>query len=347
MRAEQHPSPIRVSLEMTKQDPLADRFSVPVEGCDVNEKGKLSRYRAKWKVWMSWHGLSGSDPNSIQSQIHRMLFNDLTYRAITSVRESVDTGKTISARSSTLAYLLDQGYVVSQVLSLQKLLDPGRGVISLRRLLKDVQSHRSLITREIYVAGDGHPYDYNSWSDSVDKADPMVRMWGIEAPGLARFATSKYLHEQFDLLSRKQAQDRTRDDTICKSIFGTLNGWISTSGATEIGSIRNNFVAHSADAVRRGGAQFTGVKLSQIDQLQRAIVRVERALTDHILSIRVGRTIVPSPPLGIFHGLDSPYSPPDAERLMHRRWSDLRKERDGWAQGIMEDLKSEPATAQS
>lgn len=83
---------------------------------------------------MSWYWHSDSQPNSIESQIHNMLFNDLTYRAIVSVRESVDANATISARSPTLAYLLDQGYVLSQVLALQKLLDKRRGMVSVKRL---------------------------------------------------------------------------------------------------------------------------------------------------------------------------------------------------------------------
>ena len=111
---------------------------------------------------MSWYEHSDLEPNSIESQIHTMLFNDLTYRACVSVRNLQGSDLEISAHSPTLAYLLDQGYVLSQVLSIQKLLDDGRGVISVKRLLKDVRKHRKLITREAYVAGDGTPYDYDT-----------------------------------------------------------------------------------------------------------------------------------------------------------------------------------------
>jgi hypothetical protein len=289
---------------------------------------------------MSWYGYGDPEPNGIETQIHRMLFNDLTYRATVSVRASVDVNVAISARSPTLAYLLDQGYVVSQVLSLQKLLDDRNDVISVKRLLKDVEKHRSLITREVYVAGTGLPYDYNSWPDAADETDPMVQMWGIQAPGLNQFADSKHLHEVFDKLSGKKADQRTRDDVIRKSIFRRMDGWISGPSADEISSIRNNFIAHSADAVRLGSTQFNGVKFSQLDDLQRAIVRVARALTDHILSIGIARGVVPMLHLGIFSGLDLPYSPPDAETLMHQHWNDSSDERNGWTQGILQDLTS-------
>ncbi len=66
-----------------------------------------------------------------------MIFNDLTYRATVSIRDASETA--ISARNPTLAYLIDQGYVLAQILAIQRLLDNGSGVISVRRLLKDVE----------------------------------------------------------------------------------------------------------------------------------------------------------------------------------------------------------------
>jgi len=338
MRANPHP----ISLAIKNTDPLAARFEIPVEDCDVpdQDKPKLNQYRTKWKQWMSWYGYGSSEPHSIQQQIHQMLFSDITYRAAISVRESVSAGVSIAARSPTLAYLLDLGYVLSQVLALQKLLDERKDVISVKRLLKDVRKYRGLITRENYVAGTGLPYDYSSWSTEIDQANPMVRMWGIDAPGLVRFATSKYLHETFDTLSGKREGERQRKDTIPRSIFDKLEGWISGPNAREIEEIRNNFIAHAPDSIRLGSFQFKGVSFAQIDDLQRAIVRVERALTDHILAIRIGRGVVPSPPLGIFRGLDLPYSNPESERGMHRRWNELSKERERWKDGVLQELTS-------
>jgi AbiU2 len=341
MTADHDPTPI--TLVPAGRDASATRFKVAVDQCDVSKKEKLHRYRQKWLEWMSWYELSDTQPNSIESQIHTMIFNDFTYRAAASVRASVDPEIKISARSSTLAYLLDQGYLLSQVLSIQKLLDARKDVISVRRLLRDVDQNRELITREIYVAGDGYPYNYDSWTNTVDKTDPMVRHWGIEAPGLSHFAISKQRHEAFDRLSGKKANERSRDDVIRKSIFRQLNNWISGSSFEEIKSIRDNFIAHPGDALKRDPMSMTGIKFSQIDELQRAIVRVERALTDCILSKREARDVVPLPPLGIFSGLDFPYATHDSENSMHQRWRDLSAERNGWQKGILEDLASTSA----
>jgi hypothetical protein len=107
-----NPTATGVKVTASPHDPLAGRFQIAVEQCVVDDKKRLVRYRTYWTKWMSWYRYNTSEPHSIESQIHQMLFSDLTYRAIVSVRE------------------LDRGYLFSQVLSLQKLLDDRKDVIS-------------------------------------------------------------------------------------------------------------------------------------------------------------------------------------------------------------------------
>ena len=270
-----------------------------------------------------------------------MIFNDITYRSVVSARGLGTKELPVSSRNPTLAYLVDQGYLVFQVLAIQKLLDRRRSVISICRLLADVRENRDVITREIFVSGDGHPYDYESWATTPGMRDDVyTRIWGIDSPRLVSYAVSKQLHETFDLLSGKEPRQRSRGNTIRQAVFRTLNGWINTDSAKEIESIRNNFIAHSADAVARNrSAQFSGVGFSQIDELQRAIVRVERALTECILSIRVARDVAPMQPLGIFSGLDLPYAAPEAKEAMYKRWDELAADRNSWNLAVLNDLK--------
>ncbi len=324
---------------MANDSLAAKRFYIPINGCkDVKDKKNLSRYRQLWTKWTSWHQHASDEPHSIESQINRMIFNDLTYRATVSVRGSAVSETAISARNPTLAYLIDQGYVLTQILAIQRLLDSGSNVISIRRLLRDVEKHCDAITREVYVSGDGHPYDYNSWTHALPQGDPGFQIFGFGHPSLVAYAVSKQLHETFDVLSGKEEGHRSRGDTIQRSTFKSLYRWIDTPAANEIERIRNNFIAHSADAFRRGADQFTGVKFSQIDELQRAIVRVDRVLADHILSTCIARSVAPIKHLGIFSGLDLPYAPPGAQDLMHKRWDELGDERNTWSLGVLEDL---------
>jgi hypothetical protein len=319
----------------------ARRFTVPVEACEVDKKENLKRYRQLWLKWMSWYEHRPDKPNRIESQINLMIFNDITYRSVVSGRGSSTMDSIASSTNPTLAYLVDQGYLLFQVLAIQKLLDRGPNVISIRRLLTDVRKNCKVITREVFVSGDGHPYDYNSWASRPEwRDDALTRTWGLGSPHLTEYMISKQLHETFDVLSGKAPTQRRRDDTIRQSIFEALNRWTNTNSAKEIERIRNDFIAHSADIVTQNGPpQLFEVRFSQIDELQRSIVRVERTLTDCILSIRVARDVAPIQPLGIFSGLEVPYATPAAKEAMHKRWDELVMDRNSWKLNVLSDLK--------
>lgn len=64
-------------------------------------------------------------------------------------RSKVAATTKLSARASDLVYLLDTGYVATQVMALLRLLDKIRGAVSVMRLLLDVESKRTTITREV------------------------------------------------------------------------------------------------------------------------------------------------------------------------------------------------------
>ena len=59
MKADAVPPATRVSVQVALHNPLADRFNVAVEKCDVKEKQNLVRYRKKWMEWMSWYAYGG------------------------------------------------------------------------------------------------------------------------------------------------------------------------------------------------------------------------------------------------------------------------------------------------
>lgn len=46
------------------------------------------------------------------------------------------------------------------------------------------------------------------------------------------------------------------------------------------------------------------------------------------------------PPLGIFSGLDLPYAPAEAKQSMYQRWEELSADRNGWKQGVLQELTS-------
>jgi hypothetical protein len=315
---------------------MKDRFEKPIDACDVVNKGLLESYRAHWRKWMSWYDHDPDEPHSIEQQIQQMLFNDLVYRSLTSARENVPNTIEVSARTGTLVYLLDSGYVTTQVLAISKLLDDRKDVISVMRLLKDVERHRDVITRENYVSGRGYPYDPTPVHDGPTQT--RDENFGLSLPGQGDWIYSHHLHEQFDRLTGKNPSNRSRDDRIPKSVFKRLHEWLGSASIKRLDFVRDKYLAHSSNAAQRNGEKFQGIRFTEIDEAQRAIVRVERVLSDLILARQIARSVVPLPPLGLFSNLDIPYATRAAQEAMYQRWDELTKERDDWRWGLLDEL---------
>ncbi len=286
---------------------------------------------------MDWYELRPEEPHSIENQIHQMFFADLTYRSVVATRSSDARCETSSGCHPTLTFLLDTGYVVSQVLAILRLLDNRPDVISVARLLADVKSQRKLFTRENYVAGDGKPYDYDACVRSALGTSREVEIFGIQAPGLSHALIAKQRHETFDLLCGRTVK-RSRGDLIGCSIFDRMAGWLQGVSARNLRQVRNKFLAHAADERSRQSLRYEGVQLAEIDEAQKAIVRVERAIVDVILAYEVYRDVIPLPPLGMFNGLEKSYTSPGGPQVMYTRWQELDRERNGWSHGIVRSL---------
>jgi hypothetical protein len=89
-----------------------------------------------------------------------------------------------------------------------------------------------------------------------------------------------------------------------------------------------------------GSLKYSGIKLDDVASTQRAIIRVERAITDEILFVAEAREVVPMPPLGLFQKLQFPYSPPESIPDMEKMWDLLTEERNKWRHGITKELSA-------
>ena len=163
-------------------------------------------------------------------------------------------------------------------------------------------------------------------------------MWGIQAPGLHKFLGSRVRHEMFDRLSGVSPTARQREDLVKVEVFEKLKKLLVNSTAEKIVVLSHKFFAHAATTDSRGSLAFSGIKLSDVDEVQRAFVRVERAITDILLFIAIGRQVVPMPPLGLFKGLEHPYASAEAIKNMDTVWDQLVEQRNQWAKGVEQDI---------
>lgn len=320
---------------MTTPTNQQTRYTSRVEDCDVTDRAALIKYRAKRDEWLRWYELNEGEPNSIQQQLFAMFFIDMTYRILSEAHQDQGSSN-VPPKAPLLAHLLDQGYVATQVLSIRRLLDKRKDVVSVRRLLDDIADHRDLFTREIYVCYNGLPYDAESWQKLPQT--PLIKMWKIDAPGLGNYLGSRERHKTFDSLSGIAPTNRTRGDLIQASIFDKLTQWLDSVPAANLITLSHKFFAHAASLASLGSLQYSGIMLKDIADIQQAITRVERALTDEILFVAIAREVVPMPPLGLFKGLDNPYATAQAIETMYQRWKEFTAERNKWASGIDNDL---------
>lgn len=310
----------------------------PVKKCDVLNPMRLTEYRKARAKWLGWYEFRKDEPNNIEGQIIRMVFLDMGYRVLTRPRSETPQDSTIAARNGLLGASLDIGYAATQVLAIRRLLDGRPDVVSLQRLLNDLKKNRNLITRENYVAWDGKPYDPNAWQSLPPS--PEVQIYGAEAPGLYGFVISKIRHELFDKLSGISPTKRSRTDLIKIALFDKLKGWLRSVEAEKLVLLSHKFYAHAADANSLGTLADAGVLLSDIANAQKAIVRVERAITDDVLFIGVARDVVGMQPLGFLKGLDAPYVSTETIAKMDAHWDELEAERNTWSKGYENDLYS-------
>ena len=308
-------------------------YNSRIEDCDVIDQVSLNKYRAKREEWLEWYELHNDEPNSIQQQILSMIFIDLLPN---DGQATSGSGPEYSAKSGLLAHLLDQGYVATQVLAIRRLLDKRKDVVSLRRLFDDIVAHKHLFTREIYVGHDGLPYEFDAWKALPPSIEKQI--WGIEAPGLSQFLMSRQLHEKFDRLSGVQAANRQRSDLVRQEVFDRLKQWLESPSAERLITLSHKFLAHAADVNSRGSLSYSGIQLSDVTEVHRDVIRIERAITDELLFIGIVRNVVPMTPLGFLKGLDHPYVQTEFKAKMEEHWKQLADERDEWLKSITNDL---------
>jgi hypothetical protein len=227
---------------------MAADYEYPTAQCNVTDKRALQSYRDKRRLWLSW--ISTDEHHAIWTVLSSMVWTDVAFKTLTNFA----VGDAANALNNHLMIeaLLD-GHVATQVLAIRRLMDDGNsGIISLRRLVKDLRRNFGLLTRENYVCFDGLPYDY----EAVQQKEMMERagkgiFWG-ETSGPGAHGTSRMAHEQFDKLAGIDPAKRSREDRLPAFLLTTIERWLDDSGADELAKWSHPFLAH-ARAVRKRG----------------------------------------------------------------------------------------------
>jgi hypothetical protein len=303
-------------------------YQYPVEQCDVGDLDRLGQFRARRAEWISW--LRGTDPHSIWRQITALLWDDVLFRTVNDLRrEALERPSEDVGFNGAVLRLFDAGFVTTQVTAIRRLTDrqprdPTKGVISLRRLVAEIKACRQLITRELYVAYDGLPYDpgpvRDAWIKAKAAAGTLNGVAWLPTTGPSAWDTSEMVHENFDKLSKRGPDARSRSDLIASEWFDWLDSRLDV--CDDIRKYTDKFVAHAAEPSSRAEltqAQ-TGVTLDRLRLCQRAIYQVAAFVYGPLLW-EGAYGAVPTPQYDHLENLEKGWIAKDASEAAHEHWN--------------------------
>lgn len=313
-------------------------YEFEIDDCDVIDKTKLSEYRTKRSDWVAW--LNGNDANGIWQQITALLWDGVLFQTINELRrKSVEDPSDGVGFNGSVLRLIDIGFATTQSMAIRRQCDksdsknPKRGVWSLRALISDIRKHRHLITREIYVAHDGLPYDdveaFNLWANTKPGNEVSKAVDFVPAKGKSAWGMSQHCHESFDKLACCPMLSRQREDLICQSWLDDLDAELDK--CIDIQYYANKFVAHSANFKSREdfGSSSGFVTLEKLQVCQKAIYQVASFLYGPILWIGEYGPL-PIPPYNHLENLEKGWIAKDDAHQAYKLWSQHVRSVEEW-----------------
>jgi hypothetical protein len=296
---------------------------VDICACDVADKAKLALFIQKREEWKRC--IIGRAPHAVNRQIAHMLWNDTVFRTFNEARRlTIESKSKKHGFNAPLLRLLDEGFVASQTMSIRRLTDrnfrePEKAVISLVRVIDDIQENVHLITRENYMCHEEIPYaEPDSMQDGV-----AWRHW-------------KTKQTNFDKLSGTVEEKRGRSDKMKQSALQRLSRELKVCDSVR--KYVNKFIAHASDA--ETNSELTekerGITLDRLDDCYRAIVRVGTFLGGVILyEHSLGN--VPTPQYDHLKNIERPMvAKSDVEKL-HTFWNERCREVGDWDKNVWDE----------
>jgi hypothetical protein len=257
----------------------------------------IAAFRECYERWAGWIGVNQITKNSIWHQCTEMMNNEFMFQALflagRKAAAQPDFHSYLSANSPLYRYLLD-GYLSFQYTAIRRLTDhydrlkdknQVKGVVSLSRLINDMEEHSVCITREVFVCVDGLPYDYteslkkeHEEAIAVNLEHPNGGVW-LGATGVG--AKSAQRHSVFDRLSGVSEDHRQPTDTITLDYWQQYRDALTEPELSRIKNFVDKFLAHAADESSRAtlGEEDKGQSMQRIHNAQRCLIDLVQRLT--------------------------------------------------------------------
>ena len=167
-----------------------------------------------------------SDQKScILKQVQMLLFETLIFKCILRARELAPKDEnSIIKLNGYLHWFIDKYYFQNQAIAIRRLVGTGKGSVSLRKIIEHVKKNKELFTRSNYCRHHNIPLDYSGLilkeQEYIAKNLKLGEV--ICIPDEIDPFPSQDFHAAFDKLAGVNAQQRSPEDIISKSVFRKL-----------------------------------------------------------------------------------------------------------------------------
>lgn len=323
---------------------MPDDYTYTIAECDVpaERRAALRSYRDKRRLWLSW--ISTDEHHAIWTTLHSMVWTDVAFKTLTNFAVGDDEN---ALNNQLMMEALLNGHVATQVLAIRRLMDRGSGgIISLRRLVKDLKRNFALFTRENYVCYDGLPYDYLAVRHA--RFEKNAGKWGqggiwVPTEGPEGDRTSEMAHRQFDKLAGIEPAKRSREDRLPVSLIRTIEKWLDDSGADDLADWSHAYLAHAGDPQSREKIAALAVTAGKITDAIRVLARATEAISAWLLCAG-GRShaLMPVAQFNPFERLHRPIMQAGGEAAAYKLWHQLGDERNRYLDDVDAALIAQP-----
>jgi hypothetical protein len=288
--------------------------------CDLKEK---------FREWEEW--LFGDDPNSIRIQIHNMVWDSAVFLSINKARKYAMLDKEGKPELNGMVHrFINRSFFQTQSLAIRKLYDKRSDVISLVRILNDMEKNRMLLTRKNITDAHDYPYDYESKQARLNQIRSLDKSkQDLVAQDLFNCHHSETIHERIDSLSDVDSSHRNRNDIVSPKIFD----WLETklSGLESIVNHVNKFIAHSATPGSRASikADDIVITLGEILNAHKTICQTAEFIGMSFLYRSFGNFFA-IPQYDQFEHFEKPWATDETVGKLYKFWREYDRETQSW-----------------
>lgn len=295
---------------------------------------EIAKLKEKREEWLRWY--DGDDRHAIKKQIHGMLWDAAVFYVVNKARSYVpETKKGEVNLNSTLHEFINRCYYQSQVLAIRRLTEKDKrkqkDIISLRRLVDDMEQNREILTRENMLHVEGLTYDFESIRDAwtqkrceeilAGKREPVI-------PPKYDWSASDMRHKQINQLVGVTADNRHPSDSVLQKVFQTLKEMLEVGVCEDLIMYSHKYVAHAATQNSRSGVCLKR-SLDELYRAQENICKVANFIIVHLLG-GAELSFLPDATHDLFRYMDRPLiSKPDLQRLA-TDWNEYKGKVNQW-----------------